>query len=50
MNVERRLREVMVIVELARQPFRQLALLVIVNIDERGKTLLRPGDLRRLSG
>ena len=40
--MQRRLREVMVIVELARQP-----LLVIVNIDERGKTLLRPGDLRR---
>ena len=47
MNVQRRLREVMVIVKVAGQPFRQLALLVIVNIDERGKARVRPGDLRR---
>src|ERR1039458_4340790 len=37
----------MVIVEVSRKPFRQFTLLVVVNIDERGKTLLRPGDLRR---
>jgi len=47
MNVQRCLRKGMMIVEVARKPFRQFALLVVVNIDEGGKTLLRARDLRR---
>jgi hypothetical protein len=46
-NVQRRLRQIMVIVEVAGKPLRQFALLVVVYVDERGKTLLRPRDLRR---
>ncbi len=47
MNVQCCLREVMVVVEVASKPFRQFALLVVVNIDERGKTLLRVSELCR---
>ena len=47
MNVQRCLRKGMMIVEVARKQFRQFALLVVVNIDEGGKTLLRARDLRR---
>jgi hypothetical protein len=47
MNVQRCLREVMVIVKVGGKAFRQFALVVIIDIDECGKTLLRATDFRR---
>jgi hypothetical protein len=46
MNMERRLREIMMIVEVARQPFRQFALMVVVDIDQGGDALSGSADLR----
>ena len=48
MNMERRLREIMMIVEVARQPFRQFALMVVVDIDQGGDALSGSADLRRV--
>ena len=46
MNVQRRLRKIMMIVEIARQPLRQFALMVVVDIDEGGDTWLWAAGLR----
>ena len=46
MNVQRRLREIMMIVEVARQPFWQFALVVVVDINEGGDALLQSTGLR----
>ena len=46
MNVQRRLREIMMIVEVARQPFWQFALMVVVDINQSGDALLQPTGLR----
>ncbi len=43
MNVQRRLREVMVIVKIARKPFRQFALVMVVDINQSGKAILSAG-------
>lgn len=40
MNVQRRLREIMMIVKVARQPLWQFALMMVVNINEGGDALL----------
>ena len=46
MNVQRRLREIMMIVEVARQPFWQIALMVVVDINKSGDALLQFTGLR----
>ena len=45
MNVQRRLREIVMIVEIARQPFRQFALMMIVDINKSGDALLQSTGL-----
>jgi hypothetical protein len=45
-DVQRGLREIMMIVEIARQPFWQFALMVVVHINEGGDALLSPRRLR----
>ena len=46
MNMQRCLREVVVIVKVGGKAFRQFALVVIINVDERGKAFLRAADFR----
>ena len=48
MNMQRRLREVVVIVKIAREPLRQFALVMVVDVDQSREAVLSSGRPHRV--